>query len=214
MCSTLCGTNICFHPHNLGLICQPGTKKKSLSKYNECAVRQYNGLALSACECVCWKTLNEILLPSITCSRMRKSLPHTCQSLLHTQVSAGQMLIQRGFSAPCPLSLHWGFASQSTASLSHVLAEQPTGTFYQSAVRDASSGIILTVEPARIRLYDATQHWNTHTPEALHLTGRPCWLDSTCSNAYVRRQFVFDLTATQIVANMCYTWEAQLQQEA
>lgn len=27
MCSTLCGTNICFHPHNLGLICQPGTKK-------------------------------------------------------------------------------------------------------------------------------------------------------------------------------------------
>ena len=88
----------------------PTGDKKKKKKHCQNKINVLHVNALSACESMRWKTLNEILLPSITCLRMRKSLPHTCQSLLRTQVSAGQMLIQRGFSAPCPLSLHWGFA--------------------------------------------------------------------------------------------------------
>lgn len=64
------------------------------------------------------------------------------------------------FSARCPLWLHWGFSSQVTAFLSHVPAEQSAGTFHQSAGRDGSSGIILTVGPSQdeIRRWLADRH--------------------------------------------------------
>lgn len=84
---------------------------------------------------------------------------------------------KKGFSALCPVLVHWGFSSQCTASVSHVLAEQSTGTSHQSAHWDGSSGIILRVNTARIRLYRATRRWtHTHTlsllvNKALVITG-------------------------------------------
>lgn len=134
----------------------------SLWNENECTVSQYTG-------CVCLrihvlKNSQWNSAPLNTCSCMRKSLSHTCQSLLH-KCQPARCSFKKGFFLVCaPFLLHWGFASQITISLSHVLAERPTGTFYQSVVWDGSSRIILTVEPARIRLYDATHtHTYTHT---------------------------------------------------
>lgn len=89
------------------------------------------------------------------------SLPHMPEPQL------ASCSFKKGFSAPCPLLLHWGFSSRVTAPPSHVLAEQYAGTFHQSADRDGSSGIILTVSPARIRLYGATRP-STHTHIHMH----------------------------------------------
>lgn len=106
-----------------------------------------------ACTCMCRKTLNEIFLPEITCSCKRKSRPHTCQSLSWPDAHS-----KRAFLVHAHSYFIEDFQAGGMAFLSHVLAEQPTGTFHQSADWDGSSGIILTVNPARIRLYSATQH--------------------------------------------------------
>lgn len=69
------------------------------------------------------------------------------------------------FSALCPLWLHWGFSSQVTAFLSHVLAEQCAGTFHQSAGWDGSSGIILTVGPSQDEIRGCLADRHTHPPQ-------------------------------------------------
>lgn len=116
--------------------------------------------------CMCTETLNETP-PSCkkkktnTCPCLRKSLSHTCQSLSWPAAHSKRAFLLRAHS--CFIE---DFQAGSRPPLSHVLAEQYAGTFHQSADRDGSSGIILTVSLARIRLYGATRpstHTHTHT---------------------------------------------------
>lgn len=100
-CLTVAYIHQCVHVlNNLVhvLTSQLGTKIKQ----NENSPSQFSLLACIGTPSLCvWvhvlKKSMEIMFPCVTCSCLRKSLSHTCQSLLHTQVSVSQMLIQKGF---------------------------------------------------------------------------------------------------------------------
>lgn len=145
--------NICLCAHKQGFV------------INQCVISRVNVLSHSyyCCQrvfaCANRRSMEEKKKTTTTRVRVRENLFPT-----HARTSAGQLLIEkkRAFSALCPLWLHWGFPSQVTAFLSHVLAEQSARTFHQSAGRDGSSGIILTVGPARMGL-DAASQTDTRT---------------------------------------------------
>lgn len=85
-----------------------------------------------ACVCLCVHVSKNSQWNSAPWTRVHvwENLFPTHAKASCTQVSAGQMLIQKGFfPALCPLLLHWGFASQSTASLSHVWQSSLLGPF-------------------------------------------------------------------------------------
>lgn len=87
---------------------------------------------------------------------MRKSLSRTCQSLLHTCVSLPDAHSKKGFLFCARSYLIEALQAQALPLCHMSWMGSFLGPFYQSAGWRGSSGITLTVNQARIRLYDAT----------------------------------------------------------
>lgn len=170
---TLAG-NHCVHvTEHLPLCSQAGIYNKSMCyKQSQCPLSLL--LLLPTCACMCmrrtqWRRERGVVGGggrggAATRVHVRENLFPT-----HARTSAGQLLIEKkkgSFSALCPLWLHWGFSSQVTAFLSHVLAEQSAGTFHQSAGWDGSSGIILTVGPSQDEIRRCLADRHTHLPQS------------------------------------------------
>lgn len=144
--------NICLCAHKQGFI----IIRRVISKVNVLSRSYYCRQRVFACAQrrsmeKGKKTQHVSMLEKISFPHMPGPQPASCS------------LKKRAFPALCPLGLHWGFSNRVTAFLSHVLAAQSAGTSHQSAVRDGSSGIILTVGPASMRL-DGVLQTDTRIP--------------------------------------------------